>query len=105
MINLGAIEDAYQSIVYGYTEPDEVRMNRATVIKFRQAFQCQSDDPDLPLRYNNATYIEDSTLPDDVIVFVNNKVKDNPPVHLGNIEEKHWKQTVTITDAQPFCRL
>jgi len=101
MIDLGPLEVAYQTISFGYCEPDEMRMNSKT------AQEVAETPKDAYHYFYNATVVLDESMPDGEVIFVNNKVKDNPPVHLGNIEEKHWKQTVTITytNAQPFCRL
>jgi hypothetical protein len=84
MIDLIAVEEAYQKICYGYSEPDEMRLNGQTASEMH--VQANS-------KFNNATVIVDRTVPDREIVFVNNKIKENPPYPL---EEKHWMSRVTI---------
>jgi hypothetical protein len=84
MIDLIAVEEAYQKICYGYSEPDEMRLNGQTASKMH--VQANS-------KFNNATVIVDQTLLNGEIVFVNNRVKENPPYPL---QENHWISRVTI---------
>jgi hypothetical protein len=84
MIDLIAVEEAYQKICYGYSEPDEMRLNVQTASEMH--VQANS-------KFNNATVIVDRNLLDGEIVLVNNKIKENPPYPL---EEKHWMSRVTI---------
>jgi hypothetical protein len=84
MIYLIAVEEAYQKICYGYSEPDEMRLNGQTA----NEMHVQDNS-----KFNNATVIVDRTVPNGEIVFVNNKVKKNPPYPL---QENHWMSRVKI---------
>lgn len=87
MIELAPLEEAYQKVCYGYSEPDEMRMNGNTSRKIHTLDGA---------KYNMAKVVVDETLSDGEVVFVNHKIKDNPPTHLGKIEEKHWTSRVTV---------
>jgi len=84
MIELASLEEAYQKICYGYTEPDEMRVNGNTA----RRLHTQSGS-----KYNDAAVVVDETLDDGEVVFVNHKIKENPPYPL---EEKHWISRVRI---------
>jgi hypothetical protein len=88
----GVVEEAYQTVCYGFSEPDEMRMNGDTSKKIMEGYPEEI----MFNKYQNASVVIDDTLPDGEIVFVNNNIKNNPPTHLGKIEEKHWMSKVTI---------
>lgn len=69
-LTLQLLEEAYNSLVYGYTEPDIIKCSKAMEDKLYIRFGlCRDTQPmHYGLKFNNAIVFVDDTVPDDTII-------------------------------------
>lgn len=78
---LSTLEEAYQSVVYGYEEPDGLRCSQKTRDRIVERCHYQARGITGTVWFNNAAIVVDETLPDNRVRFTNSKYPDDGQPH------------------------